>query len=265
MHALTNALALLPATTQQSQQTQQLDAILQQVQHFYGEGWNSLQASNALMGLLLSAVFAVAVGMVYFETKKIRKKIKKARNAAHEETEAAIRQIEKARQEASESIKQQQTEMTALIKQEASKAKNASTSLVLRLTAAQISGEYGNSVTSPQQLRYAIQLLFFSMCYASVAGAYDLCQIAKVQLTQTLYKVAGPFNGSELARELQGRRNNLSDAAEPGDDKCESLIQEILNTISNTSKHQNGISPKETATSGTPTSQRPEDNRPSTT
>ena len=59
LHALINALALLPATTQQSQQTQQLNAILQQVQHFYGDGWHSLQTSTDFLMLAMVTITGV--------------------------------------------------------------------------------------------------------------------------------------------------------------------------------------------------------------
>lgn len=64
LHALINARPPLLATTQQSQQAQQLQVILQQVEHFYGEGWHSMEASNALMGVVITAVLLVIAGVL---------------------------------------------------------------------------------------------------------------------------------------------------------------------------------------------------------
>lgn len=59
IHALINALALAPAaaTTGPSQHIQDLNAILNQVEKFYGQGWHSLSMENA-------AIFAVAAAVI---------------------------------------------------------------------------------------------------------------------------------------------------------------------------------------------------------
>ena len=125
IHVLTNALALAPAAAnaRPSQQVSNLQTIITQVEHFYGEGWHTILWAVGLIAALLGVIAPMLIYLI--EWKTFHKKIKKAQRKAHDETEDAKRQTAEVRKEASESIKQQQTAMTALIKQEANKAKRA--------------------------------------------------------------------------------------------------------------------------------------------
>ncbi len=150
IHALANALALLPTTTQQSQQTQQLNAILQQVQHFYGEGWHSLQASNALMGLLITTALVLIAGLLggllpFFlngkAEERMERQIQDAKNFTKQEVTSATERME---------AKFLQT--TGELKKRSDISTNAAIGYMLQINAMHLSGELGTAVASADQL-----------------------------------------------------------------------------------------------------------------
>ncbi len=170
IHALINALALAPATTKPSRQIQNLDTIIQHVQHFYGQGWCSLQASNALMGLILTTVFVLIVGWVFFDTKALRKKIKKARK------------------EASESIKQKETELTARIEKEVEKMKNFSAAISF-LSKAVTNIEQFHKTGDRASLRTAIKMYFLAYYHFLFTNDNDGAEHAKQPMLDCIDKI----------------------------------------------------------------------------
>jgi vacuolar-type H+-ATPase subunit H len=196
IHEPIKILALTPATSQPSLQTQQLHAIIQQVEHFYGAGWHSLQASNALMGVVITTVLLVIAGIlgvvipIWLNSKaeeRMEKQIQGAREFAKQEVVAATGRMEA---RITEAIREMEKRTKELMDAVLEKSRNSTAVMVFMAIAVQKdemirrlskdTPEYSEAVADAAY-SYLMVLLYLSMADDSDRGTMQSVADAKTR------------------------------------------------------------------------------------
>ena len=165
VNALINALALAPAaaTTGPSQQISNLQTIINQVEHFYGEGWHTILWG---VGLIVGALGVLAPLYINYDARKLmEQQIANARRDAKIQTENAIRDITAKIEEAERKAEARTTRAQQRTKDQLRHFSNA-TGWVMKATRQQ--EEYANRRT-----RYH----FIEMLDASIRAAIEFARM----------------------------------------------------------------------------------------
>lgn len=252
---------------QQSRHARDLQTILNQVEHFYGAGWHSMEAANAgvfAMFAALIAIIGLVIGVVvpYMINTAMEKRVTSqivAQRRALINTErkfvgaterinndftAKLNQLEKNAEQrvqdvqntAAAEIEKQRNELNQETTDKLSKLQNTVVGLMARLHALNLLGEYGTPCTNKVQINTGLQMAFLSMYYYSLAGQTPDCAESKkvaMSAIQKLRRIDGSkFNGPVVAQAMETMlslaRKRTANIPEVD---CKKMIDDLLTTL----------------------------------